>query len=842
MISTWSISPPTGAGTINSETGLFQAPSTIGSSQNVTVTATSTGNPAMNGTASIVLLPSMGMCTVSSTALAWGPASSSQTISLTNCPSGYSWTASASGASWVSLSVTSGTGNGAISVTAQALPGSTSRTGTITVDGVSVSVRQDPACANTFGNPVFGSPATTLNGTVLCSAGVPWTSSTGGASWLTLQPSSGSGSTGTQLHADANSGSSVRTATVTAASTSFTVTQHPPCSIATTALTIGAGVDPKTRALTCPTAAPWTATPSAAWLHVSPATGTGTATLTINADSNNSGGLRTGEVIVDGKTIPVTQAAASTVTIAPLTVTLSHGQQQQFTGYINGVPLTSSLTWSVVSGIGSFTSPGLYLAPATIPPGSSAVIMAQDAVGGGSATTTITLNAYSPPTSLSVSPTTGTNLNQVFTFAVDLPSGANLEVLDALISPSLTQFQNACSIRVQPIISLGYTIQLQENQGTGYILPIIAGQSATTENSQCRILGSGSSVTTNGTVVSVQLSVQFKPGFIGQMVTGARTQNSTGYVTQMAQLGTWNLSSNFASLPPSVQITSHSAGATVMGDVQVSGWALDNTTRAENAITDVQFYVDNVLQTGIAVNRNQTSTICGTYPGRPGCPNVGWSLTWNSRLFSNGAHTLKIVVTDGDNPPKTNYATLSVNVSNPPAVPITVQPASVFARMQRTGGYNPPAPQFTAYRGANVLSPVTWSISPTFSSGSITSSGVYTTPTLGQQAVGAAMTIKAANPADPTDFGSAIVRLMGALADGFGGQLGSLNYGQQTWALSSLGNVTYTLSPNLGTIAYYGLYTHNAAPGTFTPGTIVTITATKVGATNERETAYVRLW
>lgn len=175
-------------------------------------------------------------------------------------------------------------------------------------------------------------------------------------------------------------------------------------------------------------------------------------------------------------------------------------------------------------------------------------------------------------------------------------------------------------------------------------------------------------------------------------------------------------------------------------------------------------------------------------------------------------------------------------------MPITVQPASVFARMQRTGGYNPPAPQFTAYRGANVLSPVTWSISPTFSSGSITSSGVYTTPTLGQQAVGAAMTIKAANPADPTDFGSAIVRLMGALADGFGGQLGSLNYGQQTWALSSLGNVTYTLSPNLGTIAYYGLYTHNAAPGTFTPGTIVTITATKVGATNERETAYVRLW
>jgi hypothetical protein len=104
------------------------------------------------------------------------------------------------------------------------------------------------------------------------------------------------------------------------------------------------------------------------------------------------------------------------------------------------------------------------------------------------------------------------------------------------------------------------------------------------------------------------------------------------------------------------------------------------------------------------------------------------------------------------------------------------------------------------------------------------------------------MTIKAANPADPTDFGSAIVRLMGALADGFGGQLGSLNYGQQTWALSSLGNVTYTLSPNLGTIAYYGLYTHNAAPGTFTPGTIVTITATKVGATNERETTYVRLW
>lgn len=834
MQATWSMTPATGAGTINGTTGLYQAPASIGSSQNVTVAATSTGNPAMSGTAAVTLLPAAGMCTVSPASLAWGPSGSGLTVNLTNCPVGYNWTASANGVAWVTLSAGSGSGNGSITVTAQALAGSTPRTGTILVDGAAVSVRQDPACTSTFGNPVLGSPQASVNGTVQCGTGVQWTSSTGGATWLQLQPASGTGSTSAQLVVNSYTGTGTRTATVTVAGNAFTVIQHPPCSVPQTTISLGGGTDSRTVALTCSTAAPWATSASPTWLHAAPASGTGGATLTISTDANGTGASRSGNVTVDGKSIPVTQSAATALALSATAVTLSHGQQYQFVATIGAVNVTSSVTWTVVSGLGSFTTPGLYLAPATIPPNSTAVIQARDVAGGGVASATVTLIAYAPPTSLTVSPASGSALSQTFTFAVTNPAGATLSVLDALISTSITQLQNACSIRVRS----GYLIDVLENQGSAYTLPIIPGQSGSAENSQCRVLGSGSAVTVSGNVTSVQLQIQFKPGFIGQKVIGASTTNSTNFVTQMAQLGTWNLSANFAALPPSAAFTAPAANATVGGDVSITGWALDNTTRVENAITSVRVYIDNVLQTGV-VTTGQSSTICTTYPERPGCPNVGWSYIWNSRLAANGTRTIKVAVTDGDNPAQTTEITRTVTVYNPPSTPITVQPASTFARMQLNGGYNPPYPQFTAYRGVNVLSPVNWSLNPSFwTYGSINSSGVYTPAGVGYNAAGTQVQVRATNPSDSNDYGTANAVLMGVLANG--SYLLGLSPWQQVQFMTSLGNVNFTLSPNLGNITYYGVFTHNASG--YTPGTIVTVTATQVGNSNNRETAYVQLW
>jgi hypothetical protein len=100
------------------------------------------------------------------------------------------------------------------------------------------------------------------------------------------------------------------------------------------------------------------------------------------------------------------------------------------------------------------------------------------------------------------------------------------------------------------------------------------------------------------------------------------------------------------SLPPTVYLDAPMAGATVAGTVQVYGWAIDNEWRAESAIASVQVLVDGVpAGFAIAVSRPD---VCAAYPGRAGCPNVGFSYLWNTSGLSAGSHTLGILATDSD--------------------------------------------------------------------------------------------------------------------------------------------------------------------------------------------------
>lgn len=73
--------------------------------------------------------------------------------------------------------------------------------------------------------------------------------------------------------------------------------------------------------LTAGAAAAWTASSSAAWLKVSPASGTGKATLSLNAEENTSANSRAAIVTItagaETKEISVTQKAGSTTTTPP---------------------------------------------------------------------------------------------------------------------------------------------------------------------------------------------------------------------------------------------------------------------------------------------------------------------------------------------------------------------------------------------------------------------------------------------------------------------------------------------------------------------------------------------
>jgi hypothetical protein len=111
--------------------------------------------------------------------------------------------------------------------------------------------------------------------------------------------------------------------------------------------------------------------------------------------------------------------------------------------------------------------------------------------------------------------------------------------------------------------------------------------------------------------------------------------------------------------PPSVFIDSIAQGATISGTVSVAGWAIDNTTTVGTAISSVQVELDGTL-VGNAVYGSSRVDVCQVYPGRPGCPNVGFTYQLNTASLSAGTHVITVLATDSDASPDTGSYSVTV--------------------------------------------------------------------------------------------------------------------------------------------------------------------------------------
>ena len=155
------------------------------------------------------------------------------------------------------------------------------------------------------------------------------------------------------------------------------------------------------------------------------------------------------------------------------------------------------------------------------------------------------------------------------------------------------------------------------------------------------------------------------PGLIGVHVY----MYSTGFPS-----GTFCDSADFSRvLVPSVAIDEPAPSATVSGTINIGGWTIDNTTVAETAITAVKIYIDGTFVGNATYGASRTD-VCtsssgggGAYPGRPGCPNVGYNFSWNSTSVANGAHTIRVDAIDSDATPHTGSGSRTITVSNVPS-------------------------------------------------------------------------------------------------------------------------------------------------------------------------------
>ena len=99
-----------------------------------------------------------------------------------------------------------------------------------------------------------------------------------------------------------------------------------------------------------------------------------------------------------------------------------------------------------------------------------------------------------------------------------------------------------------------------------------------------------------------------------------------------------------AAVIPSLHIDAPAPGATVSGTVTVAGWAIDNALTVGTPIGSVQVLVDGTA-VGAAIYGYSRPDVCAAYPGRPGCPNVGYSYALNTAALAAGSHTIMVTAT-----------------------------------------------------------------------------------------------------------------------------------------------------------------------------------------------------
>ena len=291
----------------------------------VQFTALANSGPARSGTLTIAgrnfRVDQASGCSVSlfasNTDVAAGGGSGSVTVSVS---AGCAWTATTS-ALWMHItSGSSGTGGGTIAYTVDPNTGASARDADITVNGQSVIIHQPAGCS--YGLSATGGSVPAGGGTgsvtVTSGGGCSWTASTS-AGWVHITAGASGTGTGTvEYLADPNTGDA-RTAALTIAGITYTVSQSGSCtvSIDPSSQLIDAGGGSGTFSVTTGASCAWTAASSDGWLHItSGASGTGNGTVAFPADPN-SGPARSGTIVAGGQTFTANQNSGCSIAISP---------------------------------------------------------------------------------------------------------------------------------------------------------------------------------------------------------------------------------------------------------------------------------------------------------------------------------------------------------------------------------------------------------------------------------------------------------------------------------------------------------------------------------------------
>jgi hypothetical protein len=302
--------------------------------------------------------PSFQKCAVTLGDLAGsvGAGGGSATLAINTAPE-CTWTVTNT-ANWLSITPMSGQGSGQVSVQVAPNQDPATRQTDVMINGQRATFRQDAAPCQFAVSPqsiaaaATGGPATV---TVTTASACSWTA-VSNVPWVVVAGASGSGNGQVSLTLQANTGPA-RTGTVTIAGQAVTITQSAvgmtACAYALSspAQSVPAAGGVANIGVTTSGGCAWSAVSSAPWIVVTAGaggSGSGTVTLTIAA---NTGGARSGTVVIGGETFTVNQGGA--LGVSPCSFSINVGTQSIGANGGNGTAVTvtagSGCAWTAVS-------------------------------------------------------------------------------------------------------------------------------------------------------------------------------------------------------------------------------------------------------------------------------------------------------------------------------------------------------------------------------------------------------------------------------------------------------------------------------------------------------------
>jgi len=473
------------------------------------------------------------------------------------------------------------------------------------------------------------------------------------------------------------------------------------------------------------------------------------------------------------------------VAVLPSSAALQEGKGQQFNASVSGTS-NPAVNWKASGG--SISSVGMYTAPMTA--GSYVVTATSVADTTKSASAAVTVAAAATVT-ISIAPT-----------SVSLTTGGSQQ-FTATVGGS-TNTAVTWSATGGSISAAGL-----------YTAPSTAGTFTITATSAADPTKSASAIVSVSAPQVVAVSIA--PG--SAALTTGGTRQFTATVT-----GTTNTAVTWSATGGSVVSGLYTAPNTA-GTFTVTATSVADSTKSASATVTVTAPVVTVTisPTSASMLTGATQQFTASVSGSSNTA-VTWSATGGSvasGLYTapNTAGSYIITATSAADSTKSASATVTVSA---PVVTVSISPTS--ASMQ-TGGTQ----QFTASISGSSNTAVNWSAS----SGSITSTGMYTAPT-----AAGTFTVKATSAADSTKSASATVTVSApqVVAVNISPISASMLTGgnqQFTASVSGSSNTAVTWSATGGSVSSTGMYTAPSTGGTFA------VTATSVADSTKSASATV---